>query len=71
MKARARKAVGGVAILAFLALYIWAAVSLGALVPTQWAVRLAYYALAGVCWGLPLIPLIRWMNGEGRDGPKE
>jgi hypothetical protein len=62
MKARARKAVGGLAILAFLATYIWAAATLGGRLPDQWAIRLVYYALVGTAWGLPLIPLISWMN---------
>jgi hypothetical protein len=24
--------------------------------------QLAFYALAGICWGIPLFPLISWMN---------
>jgi hypothetical protein len=62
MKARARKAVGSVGILAFLAAYVWAAVSIGVLLPNQWAVRLVYYTIVGTAWGLPIIPLITWMN---------
>ena len=62
MNARARKAIGGVGILAFLAAYVWAASSIGVLLPGQWAIRLVYYAIVGTAWGLPLIPLITWMN---------
>ncbi len=62
MKARARKAIGGVGILAFLTAYVWAAASLGAMLPTPWLLRLVYYAVVGTAWGLPLIPLIAWMN---------
>jgi uncharacterized protein DUF2842 len=62
MKARARKAVGGVAMLAFLAVYVWVATSIGMRLPNQWAIRLAYYAIVGLAWGLPLLPLITWMN---------
>jgi hypothetical protein len=62
MKARARKAVGGVAILVFLAVYVAVASSIGMRLPNQWAIRLAYYAIAGLAWGLPLLPLITWMN---------
>ena len=64
MKARARKAIGSVGILAFLALYVWAAVSLAGLLPDHWAIRLGYYLVVGTAWGLPLIPLISWMNRD-------
>lgn len=62
MGARTRKAIGGLAIVAFLAAYVMIAVSIGVRLPDQWAVRLAYYVVIGTAWGLPLIPLIRWMN---------
>lgn len=62
MTARVRKAIGGVGILAFLGAYIWLAATIGPLVPDQWFLRLVFYAVAGVGWGVPLIPLILWMN---------
>jgi hypothetical protein len=62
MSARIRKAIGGVAILVFLAAYVWAIATLGEHVPDQWLVRLAFYGIAGTAWGVPLIPLITWMN---------
>jgi hypothetical protein len=62
MKARARKAVGGIAMLAFLGAYVWIASSIGMRLPNQWPIRLAYYAVAGIAWGLPLLPLLSWMN---------
>ena len=62
MGARLRKAIGGVAMLAFLAAYIWAMATLGQKVPDQWLARLAFYLVAGTAWGAPLIPLIAWMN---------
>ncbi|WP_158918610.1 DUF2842 domain-containing protein, partial [Caulobacter sp. S45] len=30
--------------------------------PDNAALRLVFFALAGICWGLPLIPFISWMN---------
>ena len=62
MSARLRKAIGGLGMLAFLVGYIWAAATLGGMVPDLWFARLAFYAVAGVAWGVPLIPLIIWMN---------
>jgi hypothetical protein len=66
MGPRTRKAVGSLAMLLFLLIYVGLAAKLGSMLPAQWLVRLIYYGVAGVAWGLPLIPLITWMN---RDGP--
>ena len=62
MNARLRKAIGGAAMLAFLAGYIWAMSTLGQKVPQLWWAKLAFYLVAGTAWGVPLIPLIAWMN---------
>ena len=64
MPSRARKLIGLVAILAFCGAYLVAVSTLGDYLPDHWAARLAYYALAGTLWGVPLFPLIRWMNRE-------
>ena len=71
MGPRTRKAIGGVGILVFLAAYVMIAVSIGTRLPDQWMIRLAYYAVVGMVWGLPLIPLISWMNsGSFRQPPR-
>ena len=62
MSARVRKLIGGVAILAFLVGYIWLVASLSVFVPDHWAAELAFYAIAGLGWGVPILPLISWMN---------
>ena len=62
MPVRVRKLIGLVAILLFLALYVIVVSTVGDHLPDHWAARLAYYAVAGTFWGLPLFPLIRWMN---------
>lgn len=64
MPARVRKLIGLVAILVFLIVYVAAAAAAGERLPDHWLVKLVYYALAGTLWGLPLFPLIRWMNTE-------
>jgi hypothetical protein len=64
MPARIRKLIGLVAIMVFLVAYVAAAATVGEHVPDHWLARLVYYALAGTLWGLPLFPLIRWMNTE-------
>jgi hypothetical protein len=30
--------------------------------PANDGVKLAYFAIVGIGWGLPIIPLITWMN---------
>lgn len=67
MQSRTRKAIGCAGLLAYMGVYAVLAASLGvALAPAlpTWA-ELAYYALAGVIWILPLKPLFGWMNRGG------
>jgi hypothetical protein len=63
MNKRARKALGGLGILAFLVLYAVAAVTLAGHLPDNRAIQMIYFAVAGIAWGLPLVPLIKWMEG--------
>jgi len=62
MTARVRKLIGGVGIILFLILYVGAAVQIANLLPANAAVKLAYFAIVGIGWGAPIIPLITWMN---------
>lgn len=62
MSARVRKLIGLVGILAFLTAYVVVVATLGDHIPKRWAVQALYFGLAGVLWGLPLFPLISWMN---------
>ena len=62
MNAPTRKAVGGLAILVFLALYILAVITIADRVPDQPLIKMVYFVVCGSAWGAPLIPLIRWMN---------
>ena len=64
MSPRLRKFIGMIAILAFLAVYVTVVASLGDEIPNHWLAQLAYYGIAGALWGVPLFPLIRWMNRE-------
>ena len=62
MPVRLRKLIGGVAILAFLFFYVGVAVAVADHLPDQWAVKLLFFAVIGTAWGVPIIPLITWMN---------
>jgi len=67
MPPRLRKFVGLLAVLAFLALYIWAAATIADRLPDNRLVQLVYFVLAGTLWGVPLLPLMTWMQ-RGRSG---
>jgi hypothetical protein len=62
MPARFRKLIGLFGVLIFLAAYIAVAVIVADLLPSHWLVQLGYFAVVGVAWGLPLLPVFRWMN---------
>ena len=62
MSPRKRKLVGSVGILLFLGVYVWAAATLADRLPDSTLVRLIYFALVGTLWGLPLFPLIAWVQ---------
>ena len=62
MSARLRKLVGMIGILAFLTAYVVVVATLGDRLPKTWLVQVIYFGLAGVVWGVPLFPLIAWMN---------
>ena len=70
MNPRVRKLIGLVAILVFITLYVGAMARIGEHLPDRWWAKLAFYAVAGIGWGVPIFPLISWMNRGrfwGRD----
>jgi Protein of unknown function (DUF2842) len=62
MPTRIRKLIGGVGIVTFLIAYAVAIATIAGHLPDIAIVKLAFFAVAGICWGLPLIPFISWMN---------
>jgi hypothetical protein len=65
MPPRLRKLVGSAGVVGFLLAYIWLVVVAADHVPRSVWLQTAFFVAAGVLWGVPLIPLIRWMNGGG------
>lgn len=64
MSPRFKKLIGAVAIIVFLAIY-----ALGAMALAQPVLRdagplmsLAFYAVAGLAWVIPILPLVAWME---------
>ena len=62
MSARLRKLIGSMAIVGFLGAYVAVVATFAERLPPNWIVQLVYFVVAGVGWGVPLIPLISWMN---------
>jgi len=65
MQQRTRKLIGAAAMLAFVIVYALLAMMLAQSRPTQEApvlVQTLIYAVLGLAWILPLMPLIRWME---------
>ncbi len=62
MPPRLRSFVGSVLILIFLAGYVWAATTLADRLPDNMWIKLVYFAVVGIGWGLPILPLMTWMN---------
>ncbi len=62
MTPRIRKLVGLLAMLVFLVAWVAAAVKIADYLPDHPAILLIYFAIAGTAWGLPLFPLMKWMN---------
>lgn len=64
MPVRLRKLIGLVLILVWIFVYAILAMRLavGILPDAHWLVALLFYAVCGLAWILPLLPLIRWMQ---------
>lgn len=62
MSARVRKFIGGIGILIFLAAYIWTVSAMAEHLPDNLAIKVVFYAVAGIGWGVPILPLLSWMN---------
>ena len=66
MPRRTRKFIGAFAMLAFVIVYALAAMALAqarALQEANGAVQALGYAVLGLAWVFPLMPLIKWMEG--------
>lgn len=64
MGLRARRAIASVGIVAFLVVYVWGVIAIGAHVPDHPVATLLFYGLAGTLWGVPLLPLMSWAEGK-------
>ena len=64
MPIRLRKLIGAVALVAFVILYAVGVVVVGEKLPDVFWIKAIYFGLSGVAWGVPILPLLSWMNGR-------
>ena len=64
MGSRARRFIATIGVLLFLSFWVWGAVSINDVLPNIWWLDLIFFAVAGIGWGVPLIPLLRWAERE-------
>ena len=65
MPKRLRKFIGCIAMVSFVTVYALVAMVLAQAPPVQsaaWYVQTLVYAALGLCWILPMMPLIKWME---------
>ena len=70
MPRRLRKFVGTIVMVSFVMVYALVAMALAQSRPVQEApdlLRGLYYVLVGMAWVLPMLPLIKWMEGAPAD----
>jgi hypothetical protein len=60
MNPRIRRLLAAFGVLVFLAAYVWAVIWIGDRLPDNMWIDLLFYGVAGIAWGVPLIPLLRW-----------
>lgn len=62
MSPHLRKLIGSIALLVFLATYVVVAATLADHLPDHRLVQLLFFAVVGIAWGVPLLPLFTWME---------
>jgi hypothetical protein len=63
MPTRVRKFVGGIGVVVFLIAYACVVVTVADYVPKAWWAQMIFFVTAGMLWGVPILPLLKWMNG--------
>lgn len=69
MNRRTKKLIGAAAMLVFVIIYALVAMALAQSRPLQEASKLVQgicYALLGLGWIIPMFPLIKWMERDGK-----
>ena len=64
MGSRTRRFIATRGVLLFLTFWVWGAVSINDVLPNIWWLDLIFFTVAGIGWGIPLIPLLRWAERD-------
>jgi hypothetical protein len=62
MPLRIKKIFGSLAICLIVILWIVMTVSVSGFVPRHWAAEMLFYAIFGLGWALPVMPILVWME---------
>lgn len=62
MPLRLKKIFGALLVVVFMLFWVWLAVSLSGFVPDNKFWEMIFYTIAGLGWGVPLFPLLQWME---------
>lgn len=62
MPVRLKKILGSLFICVFVIFWIWFVIGLSYYVPKNKALELLFYAVAGLGWCLPVMPILAWME---------
>jgi hypothetical protein len=61
-----RRLIACIAILIFLIVYIYAVTAIGIWIGDRGAITYVFYAIAGLLWGVPILPIISWSEAYKR-----
>jgi len=65
-----RRVIACVGIVLFLIVYVAVISSLGQRLPDIEIVRLIFYGVAGILWGIPVLPIISWSENYKKRNSK-
>jgi hypothetical protein len=68
MRRRNRKLIGAIVMVSFVVVYALLLMAMAQSAPLQQAhpiIQGVFYVIGGLGWVLPIMPLIRWMEGGG------
>lgn len=55
-----KRLVASIGIILFLPFYLYVVLEIGRLIPDSSSLKLLYFGISGVLWGVPILPLIHW-----------
>lgn len=71
MPVRFKRMIAALGMLVFLGAYVWGAVAIAGRLPDSPLIELLFYAVAGIGWGVPLVPLLRWAERSAEEKTHE